>query len=187
MQSNRRTGHCHRQHIPEEILDKGHNIHLFGEEGMEGTIMVCQRCGHYGQMRWAGLTQICKGQKSKQKRTLKWFAQGKHPKPPHTRLLKIGSARRNGEKMLSATKRSADALSGVQPPQSAKDLEQGTTDRVDAGESGCPCGCPDYPADHQLEELEEMEREAREKEAARWDDEHEEDQGWWSETENNLP
>lgn len=93
VQSHRRYGYCHRQHIPDEILDKGHDIHLYGEEGLEGTIMVCQLCGHCGQMRWPGLLQPCKEQRSKQKGTLKWFAQGKHPKPPHISIIRICRAR----------------------------------------------------------------------------------------------
>jgi hypothetical protein len=89
------AGACHRHRIPAGILDKGHDIHLYGEEGMEGTIMVCHTCGHYGKMRWAGLMEECKRQKSKQKGTLKWFAQGKHPKAPHGRLRRWGKARKS--------------------------------------------------------------------------------------------
>ena len=100
--ANRRTGLCHKQHVPEEVMDKGHDIHLYGEEGSEGNIMVCHLCGHYGQMRWTGLLQPCKGNRSKQKRTLKWFAEGKHPKAPHTIVARICRAQNiTAERVIS--------------------------------------------------------------------------------------
>jgi hypothetical protein len=80
----------------------------------------------------------CQHRSSKQRATLKWFARGRHPKAPHTHLIKLGRARR--ERATAAGKKEPVRTNGSEPEE-GKGPEEGE-------------------GEQQLKELEELEREA---------------------------
>jgi hypothetical protein len=63
----------------------------------------------------------CQHNRSKQRATLKWFAKGRHPKAPHTYLIKLGRACR--EKAAIAKKQGPIQLEGEEPAEGGRPEE----------------------------------------------------------------
>jgi hypothetical protein len=71
---------CRGIGLPGSLADAGHRLRIYQHPNDGPLLVVCERCGHYGQQRLSGLGKKCEGIASKQKGTLKFFGKGRHPK-----------------------------------------------------------------------------------------------------------
>jgi hypothetical protein len=71
---------CRGIGLPVSLAGAGHSLRIYQHPNDGPLLVVCERCGHYGQQRFSGLGKKCEGIASKQKGTLKFFCNGRHPK-----------------------------------------------------------------------------------------------------------